>query len=375
MEQFYDEAIVKIREKMEWVIEKNKNKIPYDTDENGNYIDYNTPDKICWWTNGFWGGLVWLMYQETKDEKYIEYARNSNDMLKKCFDIYLGLHHDVGFMFMPTSGLDYKLTGSEESRKTTLHAANLLAGRFNINGNFIRAWNEWGGSTDTKGWAIIDCMMNLSLLYWASEEIKDPRYKNIAMAHADTVMKNFVREDGSVNHIVEFDLETGEMVCSHGGQGYGVGSSWTRGQAWALYGFVISYAHTKEEKYLNTAKRVAHYCLANIGDDGLIPIDFRQPADSIYEDSCGAAIMASGLIELAKHVNELEKDMYNKGALKILKALYDSRCDFTTDCDAIIQNASSAYHSPEGNHINMSYADYYFVEAIFKLNGIDIITW
>lgn len=375
MSSFSSESLAMIVEKMEFVIQKNRNIIPYDTDDNGNYKDYSTPDKIGWWTNGFWGGIVWLLYQQTRDDKYIDIARFSGEKLKICFDDYYCLHHDVGFMYMPTTGLDYKLTGNEESKKITLHAANILAGRFNPTGNFIRAWNSWGNGKDTRGWAIIDCMMNLSLLYWASNELDDPRYRNIAMAHADTTMENFVREDGSVNHIVEFDLETGNMACSHGGQGYGVGSSWTRGQAWALYGFTLSYIHTKEERYLNTAKRIAHYCIANIKEHGLIPVDFRQPSLSNLEDSCGAAIMASGLIELSHCVGELEKSLYLDGALKILKGLYENRSDFSTNCDAIIKNCTSAYHEKQGVHINMVYADYFFIEAILKLNGIEIPTW
>ena len=159
----------------------------------------------------------------------------------------------MGFMFLPTAVADYKLTGNARSRKTALHAANLLAGRFNPAGGFIRAWNQ-SEDKDTRGWAIIDSMLNISLLYWASEETKDPRFRKIAMMHADTTKAHFVRPDGSVKHIVEFDPETGEAVRSYGGQGYKEGSSWTRGQGWAVYGFVISYLHTGKQEYLDTAK-------------------------------------------------------------------------------------------------------------------------
>lgn len=187
---------------------KNHTKIPYTTDENGNYDDRSDATKtwtndsgLNWWTNGFWGGILWLMYQNTGDQKYMEYARECEHKLEKCFQTYYGLHHDVGFMYMPTAVANYRLTNDPQARRTAMHAANLLAGRFNPVGKFIRAWNT--ETKDTRGWAIIDCMFNLSLLYWASEESKDPRFRHIAMMHADTVMKNFVREDGSVNHIME----------------------------------------------------------------------------------------------------------------------------------------------------------------------------
>lgn len=374
------EVEAKIREKMDWVSEKNQDKIPYTTDENGNYDDrshstekWNIDDGLNWWTNGFWGGMMWLLYQDTKDEKYIKFARNCERKLEQCFDEYYGLHHDVGFMFMPTAVADYRLTGNEESRKTALHAANLLAGRFHPVGKYIRAWNDIPGQ-DTRGWAIIDCMFNISLLYWAAEETKDPGYKQIAMLHADTVMEHFIREDGSVIHIGEFNPETGAFVKSYGGQGYEEGSSWTRGQGWAVYGFANSYTNTGKMEYLEAAKRVAHYCIANIPENGIIPVDFRQPKEPAWEDSCGACIIAGGLLEIAKHVPELEKEMYIRAAVKILKAITDTRADWSKNSDAIVLNCTGAYHDKR-HHFTMTYADYYYIEAIYKLTDTGIFLW
>ena len=165
-----------------------------------------------------------------------EIARICEEKLSKCFEGYYGLHHDVGFMFQPTASYDYRLTGNKESRKIALHACQ-SSGRNALNpvGKYIRAWNELPDE-DTRGWAIIDCMLNLSLLYWASEETGDPRFKHIAMLHADTAMNTFIRPDGSVCHIVEFNPETGERLKSHGGQGYAHGSALTRGQGWLFMG-------------------------------------------------------------------------------------------------------------------------------------------
>lgn len=379
-ESWIDQTIEKIREKMDWVSEKNRGKIPYTTDENGTYDDrsddsrtWRQDDGLNWWTNGFWGGMMWLLYQDTGDEKYIEMARNAEYKLEKCFEGYYGLHHDVGFMFQPTAVADYRLTKNPRSRKTAMHAANLLAGRFNPAGNFIRAWND-GEEEDTRGWAIIDCLMNVSLLYWASEESRDPRFKQIAMKHTDTVMKYFVRPDGSVCHIVEFDPETGEMVKSHGGQGYAEGSAWSRGQGWAVYGFALAYLHTGKQEYLDTAKQVAHYCIANIPENGIMPVDFRQPEDLAYEDSCGACVIACGLLEIAGALPEEEQEMYRRAAIKILKTIDKERADWSQDCDAIVQNCTAAYHSGR-RHITMSYADYYFIEAIYKLKKQGILLW
>lgn len=372
-------VIDKITTKMDWVSEKSRNKIPYTT-VNGTHdnriVDNPTgldSDEINWWTNGFWGGMMWLMHHETGDDKYKEIAQISEGEMDRCFQEFYGLHHDVGFMWLPTSVANYRVTGNPESRKRALHAANLLAGRFNLAGGFIRAWNDLDEG-DTRGWAIIDCMFNIPLLYWASEETGDPRYKQIAMKHADTAITAFVRPDGSVNHIVEFDPFVGGVVKTYGGQGYEEGSSWTRGQTWALYGFMMSYIHTQKDEYLQTAKRIANYFIANMSDDGIIPVDFRQPKEPKLEDDTAAAIAACGFIEMAKVVGEYEKELYLGAALKLLRTLDQSRIDWTTDNDCLLQYGSASYHNKQHHH-PIIYGDYYFMEAIFKLKGNDLYLW
>ena len=379
-QEWVGEALEKVREKMQWVSEKNRDKIPYTTGADGSYDNrsdesrsWGMDDGLNWWTNGFWGGIMWLLYQDTGEERYQEIARISERKLEKCFDQYYGLHHDVGFMYLPTAVADYRLTGNEEGRRIGMHAANLLAGRFNPVGKFIRAWNQ-NEDNDTRGWAIIDCLLNLSLLYWASEESGDPRFRQIAMMHADTVLANFVRPDGSVCHIVEFDPESGRMVKSYGGQGYGEGSSWTRGQGWAVYGFANSYTHTGKKEYLEAARKVADYCIANLPESGIIPVDFKQPPEPAWEDSCAACVIACGLLEVARHVSDSEKEKYENAAVKILRAIAENRADWTENCDAIVQNCTGAYHSPEHN-FTMVYADYYFIEGLYKLAGIGRLLW
>lgn len=371
----------KIIQKMEWVSERSKDKVPYTTiqgthddrmDPQGNYpLD----DGINWWCNGFWAGMMWLMYHETGEERYAKIARKTEERLDVCFDSFYGLHHDVGFMWLPSAVADYKLTGNEDGRRRGLHAANLLAGRFNSIGRFIRAWNDIpGADSDTRGWAIVDSLFNIPILYWASETTKDPRFKQIAMMHADTVMEYFVRPDGSVRHIVEFDPFEGGMVRDHGGQGYEQGSSWTRGQTWGMYGFMMSYIHTGKEAYLDTAKRIAHYFIANIPENGLIPVDFRQPKEPAWEDSTAAAIGACGLIEISRHVGELEQELYRNAAVKLLKTLEEKRCNWGKENDCILEKCTASYHSQE-HEFNIIYGDYYFMEAIFKLKGNDVFLW
>jgi unsaturated chondroitin disaccharide hydrolase len=377
-QQWVASVIQKFTTKLDWVSDKSKLKIPY-MSVNGTHDDRasenpsgSEADGICWWTNGFWGGLMWLMHHETGNGKYAETAAIPEGYLDRAFQEFYGLHHDVGFMWLPTSVTNYRVTGNPESRKRALHAANLLAGRFNLAGRFIRAWNDLDEG-DTRGWAIIDCMFNIPLLYWATEETGDPRYKQIAMAHADTAMTAFVRPDGSVNHIVEFDPFQGGVVRTYGGQGYGEGSSWTRGQTWALYGFMMSYKHTGKDDYLQTAKRVAHYFMANIPENGVIPVDFRQPAEPALEDDTAAAIAACGLIEIAKAVPEAEQAMYLNATMKLLYAL-EPRCDWTEENDSIMLRGSEAYFRSRHHH-PIIYGDYYFLEALLKLKGNDLYLW
>lgn len=377
-QQWLNGLIAKITAKMAWVSEKSRHKIPYTTidgthdDRSASNPSGTVTDGINWWTNGFWGGMMWLMYHETGNEKYKDVAVTSEAKLDRCFEEFYGLHHDVGFMWLLTSVANFKLTSNPVSRKRALHAATLLAGRFNPAGGFIRAWNDLDDG-DTRGWAIIDCMFNIPLLYWATEETGDPRFRQIALRHSDTAMTAFIRRDGSVNHIVEFDPYEGGVVRTYGGQGYEEGSSWTRGQTWAMYGFLMSYKHTGKAEYLDTAKRIAHYFMANMPEDGIIPVDFRQPPEPKLDDDTAAAIAACGLIELSRSVETYDKHIYLKAALKLLKSL-EARSDWTQQSDAIIQRGSAAYRGTT-HHQPIIYGDYFLMEAAFKLKGNDLYLW
>lgn len=363
----------KIKKKVRKVAERNRHKIPY-TAENGVFDDMSG-ERICWWTNGFWGGLMWQMYHATKDPIYREIAEETETKLDANLMCAAGMDHDSGFRWLPTSVANYRLTKNPASLNRARLAADNMAGRFNVAGRFFRAWN----GTDEKGanragWAIIDCMMNLPLLYWAYEELDDPRYLQMATMHADTAMKYFIREDGSANHIVEFNPSTGEFIQSFGGQGYGVGSSWTRGQSWALYGFTLSYLHTKDERYLETAKKSAEYFISCIPESGLIPVDFRQPSDCTWEDSTAAAIAACGLLELEKVTDPADAARYHEAAIRLLKALDEKSCSWDENRDNLLEKCTAAYHDSK-HEFPIIYGDYYFVEAIWKLTGQELFIW
>lgn len=345
-------------------------KIPYIA-EDGIYKKDMRGVNLSWWTNGFWAGMLWQLYQISEKELFRKTAEHTETEFDRALENFEGLHHDVGFMWQLSTVADYKLTQNPVSRRRALHAATLLAGRYNDAGKFIRAWN-----LDKTGWMIIDCMMNLSLLFWASEETGDPRYRQIAVHHADTAKRVLMREDGSCNHIAVFDPETGEVLEKPEGQGYASGSSWSRGQAWAVYGFALAYAHTGKEEYLDTAKKAAHYFIANTAlTDNVSVVDFRAPEEPFVWDTTATACAICGLLEIADSVTEYEKRLYRKSAERMLFALLDKHCDWNTETDGILQNGTAAYHRAEDKEVPIIYGDYFLIEALMRFSGKGIRFW
>lgn len=350
------------------IMSKPQGFIPYIAVD-GKYSNKN--DDIVWWTNGFWGGILWQLWQSTKENIYRERAEFLEHQLDAAFERYQGLHHDVGFMWLHTAVANYRLTGNERSLQRGLHAAHLLAGRYNPHGKFIRSWNR-----DRAGWVIIDSMLNIPLLYWASEVLEDPRFKYIAMEHADTVMNNIIRPDGSSAHIAVFDPTNGQLVATPGGQGYASGSAWSRGQAWALYGFALSFKHTSELKYLDTAKRIAHYFISQVASTDYVPVcDFRAPQKPVILDTSAGLCAACGLLEISKHVSEYEKDFYYNNALKIVKSISEKFLLNDDQNEGIIDMASAEYHAKETQSMPIIFGDYFFLEALLRIKGTGFHIW
>lgn len=347
-------------------------KIPYIAEEGAYKKDMSaTPEDLIWWTNGFWPGILWQCFGATGDDAFADVARGVEDKLDGAFDRYTGLHHDVGFMWLLSAVADYRLTGNERSQARGLHAAHLLAGRYNPRGKFIRSWNR-----DRSGWVIVDSMMNIPLLYWASDTIGDPRFTYVAEDHADTIMAKTVRDDGSCSHIIVLDPANGDLLETPAGQGYAPGSSWSRGQAWALYGFALSYRHTGEERYLATAKRVASYFASQVALTGDVALlDFRQPAEPVYWDALAGCIAACGMLEIARSCEGTERADWITWAIRILKATDERFCDWDIEHDGVVTMCSGAYWSEKDRHVPMVYADYYFLEAMLRLVGKDTLLW
>ena len=373
------ETFEKIDKKMSAMTLRSRDVIADGVDANGMHVSRSP----VWWASGFWGGLNYMLYAYTKNEEYLKTAKNMEIRLDEGLSNFDKLHHDVGFMWHILSGALYRLTGSEKSMNRNLHMAANLSSRFvryeEAPGGFIRAWNSAWQGLAVENFSIIDCLMNLPILYWASDVIGDDRFKRVAIDHADMAIMDHLRPDGSIVHIVQHDRDTGEVETTHGGQGYAVGSSWSRGQAWGLYGFVLSYLHTKEERYLDAAKLVANYFIANCCDDWLPRVDFRAPSEPVLYDSTAGVCAACGLIELAKALPENEGGMYMHAAVNMLKAIEAKFADYNPDRDDMITHGTVLYPKNEqqwnGVHISIIYADYFFTEALLKLLGEEFMPW
>ena len=289
---------------------------------------------------------------------------------------YKELHHDVGFMWHILAGANYRITGNKASCVRNLYAASVLASRYDVEGDYIIAWN--GGN---EAFSIIDCLMNLSLLYWASEEVGDERFKKLAMRHMNMALRDHIREDGSTNHVVVHDREKPGVIEVRMGQGYSPTSCWSRGLAWAVYGSVISYIHTGKAEYLQAAKKTADYFIDHCKNTDYRPlVDFLSPPEPVYYDSTAGVCAACGILELAKYVSDEESAGYTQAAISLLKACDRYFCDYAQDRDALVTMGSERYplnaemealvvHKP------IIYGDFFFVEALLKLRGEDFLIW
>lgn len=365
-----DETYEKVKKKMYAQANRMEDLIPY-IPEDGRYVDMG--EDIVWWTNGFWSGMLWLMFNETGDELFKQVAEANENRLDLAFDTYKGLHHDVGFMWLHSSVANYRLTGNERSLQRSRHAADLLAARFNPMGKYLRSWNNSGG----PGAVIIDSLMNVPLLFWAFKETSDPRFEYMAVNHLETLKTRMIRADGSCNHIIDMDPYTGEVLETPRGQGYASGSAWTRGQAWGIYGYSIAYKNTGNKEYLDIAKRIAYYFISQVKDTDYIPkVDFRQPNDVEMWDTSAATCAAAGMIDIAEHLEDVtEKEFFMNEAFKLLYNNVESYANFDVDQDSILDYATGSYHEERWTHVPIIYGDFFLIEALLKWNKKSFEIW
>lgn len=326
------------------------------------------------WTEGFWSGSCWMMYDYTKDDKWKEAAINS----QKIFLDHKNLtnDHDLGFIFNNSYGLAYKITGDEAYKQVVIDASNSLITRFNSKVGCLQSWDLVDNWQSLRGWkfpVIIDNLMNLEMLFDASIMTGDPKYKEVAIAHANTTMKNHFRLDGSSYHVVDYDPESGDAVKKITAQGFANESAWARGQAWALYGYTMCYRHTKDKAYLDCAERVAAFVLnhPNYPSDGIPYWDFNAPdIPDALRDVSASTIIASAFLELCQYTN----NKYLDNATHILTSLATSRYSAKYGENGNFVLMHSVGSIPHGNEIDvpLNYADYYYIEALLRLEAMNL---
>ena len=332
------------------------------------------------WTDGFWPGTLWLAHEATGEDKWADLARKSGFRFRQRIAAHESHTHDMGFLFSPTAVAEYTITGDKEMREMALAAARAVITRFNPFGRFIRAWNIWDedasveARNERRGKAIIDTMMNLHLLWWAERETGSAEFGNIAEEHASTTRRYFCREDGSTFHTFIFDPETGDPLHGRTHQGYADGSCWSRGQAWAIYGFSLAHAWTGREEHLETARSLAKYWLDNIPENGVPPWDFNAPDGASLPDTSAATVAACGLMELASHVGGSEAESYRGVALKSLVTL-DKDFRQPEQHMGLLSNGVSSKPKGIGIGVSLVYGDYFYIEALLRAQGRERFCW
>lgn len=342
------------------------------------------------WTSGFWAGNLWYMYEQTKEQKWKLAAEKWTDALKD--NQFLTSHHDIGFMMYCSYGNGYRLTKNAVYKDILIQSAKSAIKRFDPKVGVIKSWNtrkSIGKKNDWEYPVIIDNMMNLELLFFASKVTGDDVYKNVALSHAEKTRKNHIREDFSVYHVVNYDKNNGNALHQQTAQGFSDNSTWARGQAWGIYGFTVMYRETKDPKYLTTAKNLADFYINhpnlpkdqipywdfNAGQVGYVP-DWAYHPDKFKvqpRDASAAAIVSSALIELSGYVKGKERLRYLSVAKKIISSLSSNayRAKPNTNNDFLLMH--SVGNLPGSNEIDVPlvYADYYFLEALSRLKKLD----
>lgn len=320
---------------------------------------------IKWWCSGFYSGSLWYIYEQTQDE---ETKRNAEKALKllEPNQTFTG-NHDLGFMMFCSFGNAYRLTKDPAYKAIIERSAQSLATRFRPAINAIQSWDK------NKYWqcpVIIDNMMNLEMLSWASDNGGDPKYKQIAIKHANTTLKNHFRPDFSSYHVVDYNPSNGEVLKKGTWQGAANCSSWARGQGWALYGYTMMYRFTKNPAYLKQANGIAHFILNHPNlpadkipywdfDAGLIPYAKR--------DASAGALIASALLELGQYSTK-DKTEYKKAAETMLRSLASDayRANLGENGGFLLMHSTGALPLNSEIDVPLVYADYYFLEALAR---------
>ncbi|WP_415328451.1 glycoside hydrolase family 88 protein [Clostridium perfringens] len=321
------------------------------------------------WTDGFWTGLLWLAYEYTGDEKYRELADKNVASFKNRVEKDIELdHHDLGFLYSLATVSGYKLTCSEDAREASIKAANKLISRYQEKGEFIQAWGELGSKDHYR--FIIDCLLNIPLLYWASDETGDAKYRNIANKHFVTSCNNVIRDDASAFHTFYMDNETGKPLRGVTRQGYSDDSAWARGQAWGVYGIPLNYRYTRNESCFNLYEGMTNYFLNRLPKDNVCYWDLIfNDGDDHSKDSSAAAIAVCGMHEMNKYLPEVDenKEVYKYAMHNILRSLMENYMNPEIEPGKpVLLHGVYSWHSGKGVDEGNIWGDYFFLEALIR---------
>lgn len=356
------------------IVKENLAEFTYHFQSSNSFNGFYQPTENVEWTTGFWTGVIWLAYEATGDVSFRKAAEIQVESFLERIEHKIDVnHHDMGFLFSLSCVAAYKLTGNEHAKKAALLAADHLAQRYRERGKFLQAWGNVGEPKEYR--LIIDCLLNLPLLYWATEVTGEQRYGQIAENHIRTAMKCILRPDNSTYHTHFIDMETGEPTYGVTHQGNRNGSAWARGQAWGVYGIALSYRYLKEASYIDLFCKVTDYFICHLPED-LIPYwDFDFDTGSTEpRDSSAAAIAVCGMMEMAKYLDEERASYYRQAAYRMLHALI-KQCgnQDIRQSNGLLLHGTYARDSRENTCTNRgvdecnTWGDYFYMEALTRM--------
>lgn len=319
--------------------------------------------KSDWWVSGFYPGTLLYLYEQTKDPVLYKETERILKVLEKEKDNKTT--HDLGFMMYCSFGLANEIKPKPAYKDILITSAKSLASRFNPTVGCIESWD----SKSDDFLVIIDNMMNLELLFWATKATGDSSYYKIAVTHANTTMKNHFRPDYSSYHVVNYNVKTGAVQQRRTDQGYADESAWARGQAWGLYGYTLMYRETKDQKYLDQANHIARFILdhPNLPADKIPYWDFNAPnIPNALRDASAAAVMASAFLELSKYNGKSAKQEYFKTAEKMIQTLSSLKYKAAPGTNGGFILMHGVGHMPKKSEVDvpLTYGDYYYIEAL-----------
>ncbi|MDR1724667.1 MAG: glycoside hydrolase family 88 protein [Tannerella sp.] len=341
-------------------------KLPRTIDADGKLITSNSD----WWCSGFMPGTLWYLYEYTDDENFKKDAQLFTERIDK--EQYNTGTHDLGFMLYCSYGNGYRLTDNEAYKSVLLNGAESLITRYNPMIGCIKSWNS---NAKWQFPVIIDNMMNLEFLMWASKASGDSKFKDICTSHSDVTIKNHFRPDYSSYHVVSYDTITGQVEKKNTHQGYSDASAWGRGQAWGLYGYTVMYRTTKNPAYLEQAKNIAGFIINHprLPEDKIPYWDFDAPEiPNALRDASAGAIICSALIELSQYVDKELADKYLAVAEKQIRTLSSPEyfAEKGTNGNFILKHSIGSLPGKSEVDVPLTYADYYYIEALLRYKAL-----